>query len=164
MAPGIRFGWMECPANLIDMFNKSGIIRSGGAVNNYTSGIISSLIELGLSQKILNLYRDTYRDRMKIACDILNSDLPESCNFHKPLGGYFIWITLPSYIDTNEFNEFCKIYYKILFVAGDKFSVSKQFKNCFRITIGFQTASILSESIPKLCDAIREFIRRKTKG
>lgn len=39
----------------------SGLLRSGGATNNYTSGIVASLIDLGLAKKHLDMCRDKYR-------------------------------------------------------------------------------------------------------
>lgn len=158
MSPGIRVGWMECPSRIVDVFNKSGVIKSGGAVNNYSSGIISSCIELGLSQRILNNYSAVYKERLLVVCDILEKNLPENCYFYKPSGGYFVWITLPENIDSNKLNEFCKINYKVFFVPGDRFSIEKKFKNCLRITIGFQSGDTLKEGVTRLCVAITEFI------
>lgn len=36
-------------------------MRSGGATNNYTSGIVASLIELGLAKKHLDVCRNKYK-------------------------------------------------------------------------------------------------------
>jgi DNA-binding transcriptional MocR family regulator len=61
LSPGIRMGWMECPPRITDLFRNSGILKSGGAANNYMSGIISSMIQLGLAQKQLLLYVNKYK-------------------------------------------------------------------------------------------------------
>lgn len=57
MSPGVRVGWMECPARIVDAFHQSGILKSGGAANNYSAGIVENLIRLGLTQKHLKKYQ-----------------------------------------------------------------------------------------------------------
>jgi len=89
LSPGVRVGWMECPSRCVKLFDESGIMRSGGAVNNYTSGVVASLIELGLARKHLEMCRDKYKGRMEVACKLLRENLPKSCDFLEPKGGFF---------------------------------------------------------------------------
>lgn len=63
MSPGIRVGWMECPTRCVEVLHASGVLRSGGAVNNYSAGIIESLIDLGLAQRQLKIYQAVYKAR-----------------------------------------------------------------------------------------------------
>lgn len=39
---------------------RNGILRSGGATNNYTAGIVTSLLKLGLVKQILQQNLPTY--------------------------------------------------------------------------------------------------------
>lgn len=66
MSPGVRVGWMECPSRCVELFHGSGVLRSGGAPNNYTAGVIESLIDLGLAQEQLSIYRADYKVRFHI--------------------------------------------------------------------------------------------------
>jgi len=158
ISPGIRIGWMECPPKCVNEFYKSGILKSGGAVNNYTSGIIESLIELGLAKKVLEFYKATYKARMELSCKILRENLPITCSFLEPKGGYFIWIKLPQNISAQEFNAFCRENYKVVVIPGDVFSLNKTSKNCLRISIGFHTVETLQTAVTRLCEALNEFI------
>lgn len=149
---------MECPKKILDAFNSSGIFASGGAVNNYTSGIISSLIELGLMDKQLQHYKDIYKERMIIICKILKENLPSTCSFLAPEGGYFVWIKLPDNIDGNKFNEFALEKYKVFTISGDRFSIDKNFKNYIRITNGFHTKDVLCDAVKNLCNALNDYL------
>lgn len=53
LSPGIRVGWMEVPPRCRRLFNASGLLRSGGASNNYTSGIVTTLLQRNLAQDLL---------------------------------------------------------------------------------------------------------------
>lgn len=64
LSPGIRLGWMECSPRCLDAFYMSGVLKSGGAANHYTAGIISSLIQLGLAESQLNMYSSKYGVRV----------------------------------------------------------------------------------------------------
>lgn len=153
---------MECPPRCVKAFNESGIIVSGGAVNNYTSGIITSLIQLGLADSQLELYKNTYKKRMDIVIRLLNDHLPKNCKFTIPSGGYFVWITLPNHIDSNGLNKILMKDHKVAIITGDKFSIEQKFKNCFRITIGFHDIDTLNDGILRLCNGINQFLNSNT--
>lgn len=53
LSPGIRVGWMEVPPRCRRLLNASGLLRSGGAANNYTSGIVTTLLQINLAQNLL---------------------------------------------------------------------------------------------------------------
>ncbi|PNF38871.1 hypothetical protein B7P43_G09905 [Cryptotermes secundus] len=61
MAPGVRVGWLEAPARLINTFRASGYLRSGGGVNQYMAGLITSLLELGLEERLLDILVKTFK-------------------------------------------------------------------------------------------------------
>lgn len=60
MSPGIRVGWMEVPPRCRRLLNASGLLRSGGGENNYTSGIVTKLLQLNLAQDLLVENRIVY--------------------------------------------------------------------------------------------------------
>ncbi|KAG4076299.1 hypothetical protein HA402_014848 [Bradysia odoriphaga] len=158
LSPGVRVGWMECPSRCARLFDESGIMRSGGATNNYTSGIVASLIELGLAKQHLNMSRNKYKARMAIACKVLRENLPTNCTFTEPEGGFFIWVTFPDNVVAADLNRFCMEKYKVTAIAGDTFSSDGKFKNCLRITIGFHSEENLANGLEKLCKAYGEFV------
>lgn len=53
LSPGARLGWLELPPRCMRLVSRSGIMHSGGALNNYTSGIVMSALQLDLVEDIL---------------------------------------------------------------------------------------------------------------
>ena len=51
LAPGLRVGWLELPRRLVAAFTGSGLLLSGGSQNNYTSGLVTSLLQSGAIQE-----------------------------------------------------------------------------------------------------------------
>ena len=61
--PGLRLGWMEAPAKVRDIVLSSGLCTSGGGFNHTVSGIMTSVIEMGLMKKLLEEVRPVYKVR-----------------------------------------------------------------------------------------------------
>jgi DNA-binding transcriptional MocR family regulator len=157
LSPGIRMGWMECPPRCTELFRNSGVLKSGGAANNYTAGVVGSMIELGLAQRQLTTYVGKYKERMLAVCKVLDQCLPKSCSFLQPGGGYFIWIVFPESFNAVEFNNYCLKYHRVVAIAGSRFSVKGAFQNCLRITIAFHEKEVLEKAVKTMCEAIDVF-------
>ncbi|MDH3829322.1 MAG: PLP-dependent aminotransferase family protein, partial [Desulfobacterales bacterium] len=99
LAPGLRLGWMQAKPSLLEPFIASGYLESGGGLNPFVSGIVNSMIELGLQKDYLNFLKKTYRRRMVILSEALRQQIP-ALRFTDPHGGYFIWSFLPEGTDT----------------------------------------------------------------
>ncbi|XP_065082668.1 2-aminoadipate transaminase [Ochlerotatus camptorhynchus] len=161
LSPGIRLGWMECPPRCMEVLRNSGVLKSGGAANNYTGGIVTSMIQLGLAQQQLRLYADKYADRLRAACMALNTKLPKKCSFIAPNGGYFLWIRFPEGVDCNDFNQYCMQNFGVLAIAGSRFSSGGSHQNFMRLTFAFHEAELLKASVGKLCLAIEAYLVEK---
>uniref|UniRef100_A0A1B0CAU3 Aminotransferase class I/classII large domain-containing protein n=2 Tax=Lutzomyia longipalpis TaxID=7200 RepID=A0A1B0CAU3_LUTLO len=160
LSPGIRIGWMECPKRIVEVFRNSGIIKSGGAINNYTSGIVTSLLQLGLAKKQLTTYCAAYKERMEAVCKILRDDLPPEVKFIPPTGGYFAWLTFPPTFDAVAFNQFCQEHHSVIAIAGPKFSPIQAHRNCLRICVVFHSVDTMRNATRRLCAAYRAFVSR----
>jgi DNA-binding transcriptional MocR family regulator len=71
-------------------------------------------------------------------------------------GGFFIWVKLPSHINSVELEKATSEKYGIKFQVGPSFSVnqSTNAKSCFRICISYYDAKMLAESMKKICTEI----------
>ena len=59
--PGMRLGWMEAPDRVRKSLQGTGLCRSGGSFNHTISGLMTSVIELGLLQDLLKESRPIYK-------------------------------------------------------------------------------------------------------
>lgn len=158
LAPGIRVGWMECPPRIVETFRTSGVLLSGGAVNQYTGGVITSMIEMGLMEQHLNFLLNKYKAGRDALCEELTTSLPTECSYHKPEGGYFIWIKFPTHIDCADFNNFCLKKFQVFGIFGQRFSVQMQAKNYLRLSFSFHSADTLREAGKRFCLAAKEYL------
>jgi DNA-binding transcriptional MocR family regulator len=160
LAPGIRVGWMECPPRIVEAFRNSGVLKSGGSINNYTSGIVSSMIEMGLVEKQFKKSLKTYRVQCASLCETLDLYLPQGCKFNKPKGGYFVWIELPEDCNGDALSDYCLSNFNVFAIRGSRFSVENKFKNFIRLTFAFHSPQLLREGGKRLCNGIASFLAK----
>ncbi|OXU25097.1 hypothetical protein TSAR_016883 [Trichomalopsis sarcophagae] len=161
LSPAIRVGWIECGPRVANILKDSGILKSGGAVNHYVSGLIASILQLKLEDEYLDNLIRTYRERMKALCNVLDNHLPSNCSYRHPEGGYFVWIKLPEDFDALPFMKWCQEVHKVMAIPGARFSNHGKSKNYIRVSISFHSAETIAEATKVLCNAITEYTRTK---
>ncbi|XP_055629355.1 uncharacterized protein LOC129770497 [Toxorhynchites rutilus septentrionalis] len=162
LSPGIRLGWLECPPRCVAVFRTSGVLKSGGAANNYTAGVVSSMIQLGLAERHLRKLSENYSERLEAACEVLKAELPRGCTFLQPTGGYFIWIRFPDGIDCDDFNQYSMKHFGVMAIGGSRFSPLKQQLNFLRLTFAFHQPEYLHNSVSKMCAAMKAYLSEKS--
>ncbi|XP_018804704.1 PREDICTED: uncharacterized protein YER152C isoform X1 [Bactrocera latifrons] len=164
IGPGVRVGWLEVPARLKPILENSGILYSGGCFNNYTSGILASLFELKLAQEHIAIVKRAYKERMLAACEILEKNLPVSCKWIKPLGGYFVWISLPTNTDAGQLLQTCLQDEKIFFIIGSRFAYDPMVSNnCLRLSISFHKKDKLVDGVTRFCAVLKRHLEEPKK-
>ncbi|XP_077863604.1 2-aminoadipate transaminase-like [Saccoglossus kowalevskii] len=86
--------------------------------------------------------------------------MPDSINFFRPKGGYFVWLEFPSDVNASELKAYASKKYKISFQVGNKFSASGSYKNCIRINFTHYEEDILIPAIKNLCKSMHEFLNQ----
>ena len=59
--PGMRLGWMEMPVRVKRSILNTGVAISGGGFNHCISGVMESVISLGILTQMLQESRPLYR-------------------------------------------------------------------------------------------------------
>ncbi|KZC03930.1 PREDICTED: 2-aminoadipate transaminase-like [Dufourea novaeangliae] len=162
LSPAIRCGWMECSPRIAKIFRSSGILTSGGAVNHYVSGVITSLLHLKIQDEYLDKLIQVYKERLATLCDVLNRYLPRCCSYKRPEGGYFVWIHLPPGVNGTDFIKWCQEEYKVSAIPGVRFSYTGKYHNFLRLSIGFHTKETLQTASQTLCNALLHYVRSNT--
>ena len=72
--PGMRLGWMEVPARVKSSILSTGVAISGGGFNHCISGVMESVISLGLLTQMLQESRPLYQVGIhtKNSCSIID--------------------------------------------------------------------------------------------
>ena len=166
LAPGVRLGWLEAPAHLVKLLVNSGVLLSGGSQNNYVSGIVTSLMELGLVDQQVDMCIKVYKERMDSAVGILEKSLPDGWTVQHPHGGYFLWVVG----NRGNLSSFCQWLEQekgVVVLLGSKASPYSYMgetemgntSNCFRISIAYYEVDKIVEGCRTLCEALKEFFQ-----
>lgn len=86
---------------------------------------------------------------------LLDRILPESVSYVSPKGGYFVWLELPSHVDTRVLRREALAMH-INFKPGEIFSCRGGFTNCLRLCWTYY-------DIPELefaCEQLNKLIRK----
>ncbi|MCX6372734.1 MAG: PLP-dependent aminotransferase family protein [Actinobacteria bacterium] len=96
LAPGLRVGWINASAGLLERLAASGVLTSGGCVSQFGAGVVGRLLAADGYDQHLAVLRRTYASRRDALAEALREHLPAGCSFATPAGGFFIWPTLPA--------------------------------------------------------------------
>ena len=159
LGPGLRIGWIEIASEYFPTLGQCGVVQSGGGVNPFTSAIIESAIELGLQDTYLDRIREVYSQRCDHMIQVLDHALPKAVNFTKPTGGFFIWLRLPAFIDSNKL--LAEAYtFNIGFRPGTLFSQEGGFKNFLRLCFAYYSKDDIEWACKQLGRLLTNYLQR----
>jgi 2-aminoadipate transaminase len=132
LAPGLRVGWVTAePAVIRRMVDaKQGLDT---CTNVPMQRLIAAFMERGLLDRHLERVRAEYGERkatMQRALERHFGDL--GARWTDPEGGFFLWLTLPEGIDTEELFPIA-LEEGVAYIPGPAFSVSGRFRNALRV-------------------------------
>ncbi len=153
-APGLRLGWMQSTPALLDTLMDSGLVHSGGGLNPFVSGVMRSMLELGLVEIGLDHLRAVYAERSAVLCRALRDELPTAC-FVEPQGGYFVWLQLPAEISATQLLPLA-VAEGVTFHPGSRFISRDGFAQWVRLSFAHYDAPMLVEGVHRLARALRQ--------
>ncbi|AMW03747.1 PLP-dependent aminotransferase family protein [Gemmatimonas phototrophica] len=151
-APGLRLGWVHGAPALLERLMSSGLVQSGGGLNPFTSGVMHSLITLGLADRVLDDLKPVYAERSRVLCDALREEMPEA-HFVEPRGGYFVWVQLPG-VSARALRPLARDE-GVSFHAGTRFVQGDQFGDTMRLSFAHYDGPVLRKGVQRLARARR---------
>ncbi len=99
-----------------------------------------------------------YRKKRDVMLEALEKYFPAEATWTKPEGGFFVFATLPEYIDTDKmFPEAIKE--KVAYVSGAPFFANGEGKNTMRLSFCYPNEKDIEEGIKRLANVIKKKIR-----
>jgi 2-aminoadipate transaminase len=156
LAPGFRIAWMAAPEEIV---HKAVLAKQAQDLCSNTFAqycIFDAMYHDILFPNIDNVVKvyKTKRDRMLEAMDEF---LPPEAKWNRPMGGLFIWVTLPSFVNTRDM--FPKALARdVAYVVGQAFFPDAGGMNTLRLNFSCPSNDRIREGIRRLGEVMREEI------
>lgn len=152
MAPGLRLGWIQAKPAQVEQFVLCGVVDSGGGLNPFTSGIMHSVLALGLHYRQLNHLKAIYSERSARLSAAIRRYLPMA-TFAEPGGGFFTWLRFPEGIDTAALLPEVQRG-QAGYQPGLKFSSQQALRNYARFSFAYYEADELEEGVRRIAQVL----------
>src|SRR5258706_7285301 len=119
-APGLKLGYTAMPRSLLEpVLHQKGNHDFGSA--NLCQQIALEAMRDGSYGKHLELLKSEYRKKRDFMLASLSRHMPKGIHWTHPHGGLYIWLTLPSSIDTSRSSRMFleSLNHHVLYVPGD---------------------------------------------
>ncbi|AEN04949.1 putative transcriptional regulator, GntR family [halophilic archaeon DL31] len=98
IAPGVRTGWVVAHESLIEQFSQ----QAAGGTNTFTQSVLGRYFDAGHYEPVVEELTEAYAERRDAMLDSLAAHLPPGSEWTEPEGGFFVWVTLPEGVDTED--------------------------------------------------------------
>ncbi|MDO4182065.1 MAG: PLP-dependent aminotransferase family protein [Coriobacteriia bacterium] len=154
-APGLRIGWIIAPRTVLARIN---LVKQGADLcgSSFDQVVVERYFRDCPWESTLQDFINTYGVRRNAMLEALDKYFPAEASWTRPEGGFFIWVTLPGYVDTDSMlSEALKA--GVTYVPGSGcFPDGKRGKNCMRIAFCFEDPDKLDEAIKRLAGVIND--------
>ncbi len=155
IAPGLRIGWIIAARCILERINlvKQGTDLCGSA---FTMVVVEHYFNDTPWKKTLQKFIETYRERRDAMLDALEEYFPPEATWTHPDGGFFVWVSLPDYVDTGSMLT-TALENGVTYTPGDSFYPGGSAgKNSMRIAFCYEEPEKLREAIRRLSVVINE--------
>lgn len=161
IAPAFRIGWIYSKnEDYIKTLKGSASRDSSGSNSLLGSLIVENMLKENQVEIMLNNEKKRLCDNMSYIKDYLDSELNKYFEYELPKGGYFVWLKLKEKYNelSDKMLENMELH-RVKFHSGSKFSISKEFKDCIRLSLSFykkEEILVGLERIKSLMDSLVE--------
>jgi 2-aminoadipate transaminase len=155
ISPGIRLGWMVAPAPLLAKFNL-GKQAADLCPSTLAQMIVNQYFKDFRWQDYVEEVVRIYRSRRDAMLAALTEYFPAEASWTHPQGGFFIWATLPDYLDTADLLALAIEEQKVAFVPGSGAWMDGSGGNHMRLSFSGVPEDRIEEGIKRIGKVIRE--------
>ncbi len=154
-APGLRMGWIIAPRSVLSRINlvKQGTDLCG---SSFDQVVVEHYFTDTPWQRTLQKFVKVYGKRRDAMLAALDEFFPPEATWTHPEGGFFMWVTLPEYVDTGSMLS-AALDAGVTYVPGDSFFPNASAgANCMRINFSYETPENIEEAIRRLAGVIED--------
>jgi len=157
LAPGIRLGWVVAPPQVI---RKLVLAKQGTDLHTATFNqlVAYQVARGGFLDQHVRFIRNVYRERRDTMFATIAEHFPPSVQTTRPLGGLFLWGTLPRGVDANDILR-AAIKEQVAFVPGGPFYPCGGEENTMRLNFSNASVEKIQEGIARLGRVLEHHIQ-----
>jgi 2-aminoadipate transaminase len=154
LSPGVRLGWTVAPGPVLAKMNigKQASDLCSSSISQY---FVSAYFDSGPWEDYVRSLIEIYRRRRDVMLDSLAEYFPREAEWTHPLGGLFIWATLPDYIDTTDLLARA-LQEHVAFVPGRAAYVDGRGGSSMRLNFSGVGADEIREGVRRIGEVVRE--------
>jgi 2-aminoadipate transaminase len=151
-SPGLRVGWALAPSAIRE---KLVLAQESATLcpPPFNQMAVSAYLSNHDWQGQIKQMREMYRERRDAMLDALEAYMPAACTWTKPDGGFFVWLTLPSGIDSKAMLPRA-VTSRVAFVPGTGFFADGFGASSMRISYCYPTPERIREGVRRLAGVI----------
>ena len=154
-AAGLRVGWIMAPPGVVGKISlaKQGTDLCGSMFDQVMAAHYFTDTPW---QNTLQKFVKTYDRRRRAMLAALEEHFPPEATWTHPEGGFFVWVTLPPYVDTGSMLAEA-LEHGVIYTPGDGFYPDgKKGRNCMRIAFCYEDPEKIEEAIRRLAEVIED--------
>lgn len=157
LAPGLRVGWLCSSKEIAPKFE---YLKYGADLQNteLSQMIIETFLRENDLDEHLNKIKAVYMRRRDLMIDEIKRSFPEKAKYYYPEGGMFVWVELPSHINTRELLKKA-VAKKVAFVPGGSFYPAGDCESSMRLNFSTMEDDKIVEGIKILGELLHEEIK-----
>ncbi|HEY0942081.1 MAG TPA: PLP-dependent aminotransferase family protein [Steroidobacter sp.] len=132
LTPGLRVGYLIAPQAL-----HRKLVQAKQAADlhtpSFTQRIVHESVKDGFLDGHIPKIRQLYSQRCEVMLAAMREHFPKGVTWNRPEGGMFIWVTLPTSVDSSQLLEKA-IAEHVAFVPGAPFFANEPQKNTMRLS------------------------------
>ena len=153
-SPGVRSGWIAAPTPVRE---KLVLLREAADLcpSNLTQLIIERWLTTQPWQEQVKRYRALYQQKAELMLAALDSEMPAEVDWTRPRGGFFVWLTVPTGVDTSALLAKA-IGRRVAYVPGRGFYDDGQGGDQLRLCFSFPPLERIREGVSRLAELLHD--------
>jgi 2-aminoadipate transaminase len=151
-APGMRLGWMAAPRPILAkvLLAKQAADLCG---SSFTQAIAEAYFTGTGWRRVLADLTGAYGERRDAMLAAMDEHFPAEVTWTHPEGGFFVWVTLPAFLETKALLAEA-VELGVTFVPGADFSFDGSFRNCMRLAFCYEHPEQIAEGVRRIAKVI----------
>jgi 2-aminoadipate transaminase len=162
LAPGLRLGFIVAPEEVIAKLVQ---LKQGADLHTstFTQMVAYEAARGGFIDQHVPIIRGVYRERRDAMLESMERHFPRSVRWTRPQGGLFLWVTLPSGLDSARLLDDALVK-KVAFVPGAPFFPRGGGAETFRLNFSYCTPERIEEGVRRLGEVLAERLAQPAGG